>query len=109
MLPNPKHTVLLVGYQALGTRGRNLLEGAEEVRMHGEMVPVKAQIANVQEFSVHADANELLKWIGVGKERIKQVFVVHGETGAAEALAQRIESELHLKAITPKDAQQFPI
>jgi len=109
MLPNPKHTVVLVGYQAVGTRGRNLLEGAEEVRMHGEMVPVKAQIANVQEFSVHADADELLTWLGVGKERIKQIFVVHGETGAAEALAQGIESELHVTAITPKDAQRFPI
>ena len=109
MLPNPKHTVVLVGYQALGTRGRNLLEGAEEVRMHGEMVPVKAQIANVQEFSVHADADELLTWLGVGKERISQIFVVHGETGAADALALRIQSELKVEAITPKDAQRFPI
>ena len=109
MLPNPKHTVVLVGFQAMGTRGRNLLEGAEEVRMHGEMVPVKAQIANVQEFSVHADANELLAWLGVGKQRISQIFVVHGETGAAEALSQRIQSELGVHAITPTDAQQFPI
>jgi metallo-beta-lactamase family protein len=109
MLPNPKHTVILVGYQAMGTRGRNLLEGAEEVRMHGEMVPVRAQIANVQEFSVHADADELLSWIGVAKDRIRQAFVVHGETGAAEALSTRIESELQITAITPKDAEQFPI
>ena len=109
MLPNPKHTVILVGYQAMGTRGRNLLEGAEEVRMHGEMVPVRAQIANVQEFSVHADADELLSWIGVAKSRIGQAFVVHGETGAAEALSSRIESELQITAITPKDAEQFPI
>ncbi|MFM2024087.1 MAG: hypothetical protein RLZZ56_100 [Actinomycetota bacterium] len=109
MLPNPKHTVIMVGYQAMGTRGRNLLDGATEVRMHGEMVPVKAQIGNVQEFSVHADADELLTWIGVAKDRIKQVFVVHGETGAAEALGSRIESELHLPAVTPRDAEQFPI
>ena len=88
---------------------RNLLEGAEEVRMHGEMVPVRAQIANVQEFSVHADADELLSWIGVAKDRIRQAFVVHGETGAAEALSTRIESELQITAITPKDAEQFPI
>lgn len=109
MLPNPKHTVILVGYQAVGTRGRNLLDGAEEVRMHGEMVPVKAQIGNVQEFSVHADANELLTWIGVAKDRIKQAFVVHGETGAAESLGQRIESELGIRATTPQDAERFPI
>lgn len=109
MLPNAKHTVMLVGYQAVGTRGRNLLEGAEEVKMHGEMVPVRAQISQVQEFSVHADANELIRWIGVAKDRIGKVFVVHGETGAAETLGQRITTELQLKAITPKDAQQFEI
>jgi metallo-beta-lactamase family protein len=109
MLPNPKHTVILVGFQAMGTRGRNLLDGADEVRMHGEMVPVKAHIANVQEFSVHADANELMTWLGVGKARIKQIFVVHGETGAAEALGLRIQNELQVPAITPTDAQQFPI
>lgn len=109
MLPNPKHTVVLVGYQAIGTRGRNLIEGAEEVRMHGEMVPVKAKIAQVQEFSVHADANELLNWIGVAKDRIKKIFVVHGEAGAAEVLSDRIKGELHVESTAPKDAQHFTL
>ena len=109
MLPNPKHTVILVGYQAVGTRGRNLLEGADEVKMHGEMVPVEAQIASVQEFSVHADGNELMNWIGVAKDRIKKVFVVHGEEGAQDAMASRVEAELHVSAVAPTDAQRFPL
>lgn len=107
MLPNPKHTIVLVGYQAAGTRGRNLLEGAKEVKMHGELVPVKAQIASVQEFSVHVDGSELLNWLNPAKGRIKKVFVVHGETGAAEAVVARIESELQTNAVAPNDAQHF--
>ena len=109
MLPNPKHTVILVGYQAVGTRGRNLIEGATEVRMHGEMVPVKAHIASVQEFSVHVDGDELLAWLQTAKERIKQIFVVHGEEGASEAVVSRVEGELHVKAVAPKDAQHFQL
>ena len=109
MLTNPKDTVILVGYQAVGTRGRNLLEGAKEVKMHGEMVPVKAQIASVQEFSVHVDGNELLKWLGVAGSRIKKVFVIHGEEGAQDAVVVRIEAELHIKAVAPNDAQQFQL
>ena len=109
MLPNPKHTVVLVGYQAVGTRGRNLLEGAKEVKMHGEMVPVEAQIASIQEFSVHADGNELLQWIGVAKDRIKKIFVIHGEEGAQEAVVKRVEDELHVSAVAPTDAQHFAL
>ena len=109
MLPNPNDTVVLVGYQAVGTRGRNLLQGAEEVKMHGEFVPVKAHIASVQEFSVHADGDELVNWIGVAKDRIGQIFVVHGEEGAAEAMVVRFNQELHIKAVAPKDAQRFSI
>lgn len=109
MLPNPKHTVVLVGYQAVGTRGRNLLEGAKEVKMHGEMVPVEAQIASIQEFSVHADGNELMNWIGVAKDRIKKIFVIHGEEGAQEAVVKRVEAELHVAAVAPNDAQHFTL
>lgn len=109
MLPNPLHTVILVGYQAVGTRGRNLIEGAEEVKMHGEMVPVRAQIASVQEFSVHADGNELMNWIGVAKTRIKKIFVIHGEEGAQEAVVKRVEDELHISAVAPTDASQYTL
>jgi metallo-beta-lactamase family protein len=106
MLPNPKHTVILVGYQALGTRGRNLVDGAEEVKMHGEMVPVKASIEQIQSFSVHADANELIEWINTTADKPKRVFVVHGEAGAADTFADRVKSELGVDSLAPKLGQR---
>lgn len=107
MLPNPKHTVILVGYQSVGTRGRALVDGAEFVKMHGELVPVRAQIESVQSFSVHADSNELVEWISKASVSIKQVFVVHGEAGAAEVFSDRIKGQLGFKSVAPHDGQSF--
>ena len=101
MLPNPKHTVIMVGYQAIGTRGRALVDGAEQVKMHGELVDVKAQIESVQSFSVHADSDGLIAWMTSGSEAPSQVFVVHGEEGAADTFADRIKSQLGWKAHVP--------
>ena len=106
MLPNPKHTVLFVGYQAVGTRGRALVDGAEQVKMHGELVPVRARIEQIEEFSVHADANELIKWLGSASEAPGQVFVVHGEAGVAESFSDLIVSKLGWKSHAPKDGEQ---
>lgn len=107
MLPNPKHTVILVGYQALGTRGRNLVDGAIEVKTHGEFVPVKATIEQIQSFSVHADANELIDWLKSASEKPARVFVVHGEAGAAETFADRVKSELGIDSLAPKLGQRI--
>ena len=101
MLPNPKHTVILVGYQAVGTRGRNLVDGATEVKMHGEMVAVKAAIEQVQSFSVHADSNELIAWMKTASVKPKRVFVVHGEAGVAESFAERVHSEVGVPSKAP--------
>lgn len=101
MLPNPKHTVILVGYQAMGTRGRRLVEGATEVKMHGEMVPVKATIEQIQSFSVHADANELIAWMKTASVSPKRVFVVHGEAGVAESFAERVHAEINVPSKAP--------
>ncbi|MFM6981108.1 MAG: MBL fold metallo-hydrolase RNA specificity domain-containing protein, partial [Micrococcales bacterium] len=109
MLPNPKHTVILVGYQAIGTRGRALSDGAEFVKMHGELVPVRAQVEQVQSFSVHADSAELIEWIGKYRDEVKQVFVVHGEAGAAEIFSDRIHQQLGLKSTVPHDGQGFSL
>ena len=102
MLPNPLHTVILVGYQAVGTRGRALVDGAESVRMHGREVPVKARIEQIQSFSVHADGEELIAWLKTASEPPKNVFVVHGESGVAEAFAQHVRESTTWKAIAPK-------
>jgi metallo-beta-lactamase family protein len=105
MITNPIHTVVLVGYQALGTRGRSLADGAEFVKMHGELVEVKAEIEQIQSFSVHADGDELIAWMKTSSEAPGQVFVVHGEAGAAEVFSDRIKSQLAFKSMAPHDGQ----
>ena len=103
MLPNAKHTVLMVGYQAIGTRGRALVDGAEQVKMHGELVPVRARVERIEEFSVHADSTELIAWLGSSSEAPGQVFVVHGEAGVAESFSDLVRSKLGWKSRAPKD------
>ena len=106
MLPVAKNTVIMVGYQAVGTRGRSLVDGAEEVKMHGEMVPVRAKIANIQAFSVHADGDEMFEWVTKATEKPGTVFVVHGEAGAADALGDRFKAA-GWNAKVPTDASSF--
>ena len=109
MLPNPKHLVLLVGYQSVGTRGRALIDGAKEVKMHGEYVPVRARVEQLGEFSVHADSNELLAWLQTASIAPNQVFVVHGEAGVAESFSEQIHAKLGWKSIAPKDGESYPL
>ncbi len=105
MLPKAKHTVVFVGYQALGTRGQNLVEGATEVKMHGEMVQVMASIESIQAFSVHEDGDELIAWMSTVSEAPGQVLVVHGEAGVAESFSDRIKSQLGWKSHAPHDGE----
>ncbi len=105
MLPNQMHTVILVGFQAMGTRGRRLADGEEEVKMHGVFVPVKAQIEQIGSFSVHADADELVDWLKTISEAPGQVLVVHGEAGAADLFSNRIRSQLGWKSHAPEDGE----
>lgn len=108
LLPDAKNTVLLVGYQATGTRGRQLENGDQRVRIHGEDVPVRAQISKADAFSVHADGDELLDWLRIA-QRPAQVFVVHGELESAEIFAKRLQSELGWNAIVPEPEQTFEV
>lgn len=105
MLPESKHTIILVGYQAIGTRGRRLAEGETAVKMHGEMVPVRAEIEQIESFSVHADADELVAWMKTSVEPPEQVFVVHGEAGAAKEFSDRIKQQLGWKSHAPSDGE----
>lgn len=100
-LPDPRTTVLLVGYQAIGTRGRRLQEGAKFVRIFGEDVPVRAHVETVHGLSAHADADGLLRWLGTAARRPTRAFVVHGDSGPAEALAGRIRGELGWEVVVP--------
>ena len=89
-LPDPKNTILFVGYQAEGTRGRRLLAGEKEIRIYGEMVKVNAQVAAVSGFSAHGDWRELMRWMSGFRAPPKQTFLVHGEGPALEALRERV-------------------
>jgi metallo-beta-lactamase family protein len=100
-LPNARNTVLFSGYQAAGTRGRKLLEGEREIKIHGEMVQVNAQIAQVQSMSAHADADELMRWLGGFSRPPRLTCVVHGEPEAEEAFAERIRTDLHWTVVVP--------
>ncbi|NDI00167.1 MAG: MBL fold metallo-hydrolase, partial [Actinobacteria bacterium] len=102
------NTVILVGFQAVGTRGASLLEGATQIKMFGQFVPVAAKIEHIESFSVHADSNELITWLKQVKNP-KQVFVVHGDKQSAQTFATRLNTELGWNAITPKAAQSYEI
>ncbi|MEZ5237862.1 MAG: MBL fold metallo-hydrolase [Microthrixaceae bacterium] len=86
LLPNHNNTVLLVGFQAPGTRGRLLAEGAAEVKMLGRHVRVKAEVIDLGAFSVHADRSELIDWLGTAEHPPEMVYLVHGEPDSAESL-----------------------
>lgn len=100
-LPDPSCTVLFVGYQAAGTRGRLLVDGAAEVKMLGEVVPVRARIARISSFSAHADASGLLRWLGGFVRPPRTTWLVHGEPEASRALRIRIERELGWRVRVP--------
>lgn len=90
-LGDEKATILLVGYQAEGTRGRNLLEGASEIKIYGKYYPVKAKTVNIEGLSAHADQRELIKWLSKIKGKPKNIFIVHGEKEGAEGLKKKIK------------------
>lgn len=92
-LPKPENTLLITGYQAAGTLGRALLDGARLVRIHKGEVPVLAEVANLKGMSGHADASEVLRWLSAIGRPPRRVFLTHGEPDAAHALAARIARE----------------
>ncbi len=90
-LPDPQTTILLVGYQAMGTRGRSLQESAKTLRMHGQDIPIKAKVELLDGLSAHADQKEILKWLSGFKKAPKQTYIVHGEHDAAHELMRSIK------------------
>lgn len=104
-----RNTLLFSGFQAAGTRGRKLLDGAREVKIHGVWVPVNAEVADLPMLSAHADCDELMRWLAGFERPPRQVFVVHGETDASEALRERIQRELGWRASVPLQNEEFPL
>ena len=108
-LPDHNACVILAGYQAVGTTGRMLADGAREVKIHGRYVPVHAEIVKVDAFSVHADRDELIDWIASANPLPSQVFIVHGEPDASAALAEEIHRKLDIPAIAPEPEETVVI
>jgi metallo-beta-lactamase family protein len=93
-LPNPANSVIFVGYQAEGTKGRRLVEGEPEVKIHGEWIPVRAHVAQVSGLSAHADAGELVVWLSQRQRDPERVILVHGEYTVQKEFAGRLAEEL---------------
>ena len=106
---NPNNTILFVGYQAIGTLGRTLLEGAVEVKLFGETVYVGAEICQMPGISGHADVNGLMTWIKSFNQKPTKVFVTHGDDEVTEIFARRLEEELGLDAMAPFSGTVFDL
>jgi metallo-beta-lactamase family protein len=108
-LPDPRHTVLFVGYQAAGTRGRQLVEGVTEVRIHGRQIPVAAQVRKLDSMSAHADRGEILRWLGTLPRRPGRLCLVHGEPGPMDALRRLVADRLRWEAHTPAHGERVAV
>jgi metallo-beta-lactamase family protein len=100
--PDPRNTILFTGFQAGGTRGASLMSGAETIKIHGEYIPVRAEVRMLENLSAHADADEILGWLKGFAEPPRRTFITHGELDAADALRHRIEDELHWSCVIPE-------
>jgi metallo-beta-lactamase family protein len=108
-LPDTRNTVLFAGYQAAGTRGRLLVDGAKAVKIHGEIIPVHARIELVESMSAHADSAEILRWLGAFTRAPRRTFIVHGELPAMEALSQSIRSKLGWETYIPAHLERVEL
>ncbi len=108
-LPDSRNTVLFVGYQAEGTRGRRLVNGEKAVKIHGQMVPVNARIELIESMSAHADSKEILRWLGGFKGPPQTTFLVHGEPIAMESLNASIKAELAWNTKMPEHGETIQL
>ncbi|MEQ1935375.1 MAG: MBL fold metallo-hydrolase [Fimbriimonadaceae bacterium] len=108
-LGDPSTVVLFTGYQAQGTLGRRLIEGAPMVRIFGQEVSVQAQVEKLNALSAHADQGEMLRWLGGFKSQPKKTFIVHGEPPAQAALQAKIKADLGWDTLIPKWGESFEL
>jgi metallo-beta-lactamase family protein len=108
-LPSRKDTILFIGHQAEGTRGRKILDGNPTVKIHGEDVPIKAGVENISGFSAHADYNEILAWLMGFNRPPQKTFIVHGEPDASSSLAEKINTRLGWDVVIPQFQESFTL
>ncbi|MFP4513211.1 MAG: MBL fold metallo-hydrolase [Acidimicrobiales bacterium] len=106
LLPDNRNTVILAGFQAPGTRGRLLADGARHVKMLGHHVPVRAEVVEINAFSVHADQHELREWVAAADAPPDTVYLVHGEHAASDVLRADIEADLGFTTVVPSDGER---
>jgi metallo-beta-lactamase family protein len=104
-----RNLIALVGYQAEGTRGRALLEGARTIRMYGMDIPIHAEVTTLNGLSAHADRDELLRWVGTAPTPPRTVFLTHGEQGSAEALAEQVRKRFGARTEVPAIGEEFDL
>ncbi|MBX9823638.1 MAG: MBL fold metallo-hydrolase [Xanthobacteraceae bacterium] len=109
LAPDHRNTVLFAGYQPPGTRGEAMTSGADTIRIHGEDVPVRAEVANLDMLSGHADADEIVHWLRGFEASPKMTFITHGERDAADGLRQRIEKELRWRCSVPRHLDRIEL
>lgn len=108
-LPDPNNTLLIVGYQAAGSLGRQIEEGVKEITIHGEQVVVRAKILSIKSYSGHKDMDEILSFIEPSASHLKKVFLVHGEMKQSLFLAQRLKDYLGIDSIVPNIGDSFEL
>ena len=109
MLPDPRNTVLFVGFQAPGTRGQRILSGAETVKIHGQEVPCRAEVLELDNLSAHADWSELIEWLRPTAKAPRLTFITHGEPESAQAFQQHLRDELGWDSAIPAYKEQFEL
>ena len=108
-ISDSKNTILFVGFQAEGTRGRALVDGAKKIKIHGKTYQVNAKIKKIDSLSAHADYNEILEWLGYFESGPKKVFITHGEKESAESLKKKIEEKFGWSVMVPKYLESFEL
>ena len=105
----PETTVIIVGYQAEGTRGRKLLEGAKEIKIRGKYYDVNANIVEIESLSAHGDQKDLLNWLSALENKPKKVFIVHGENEPADELRIKINEKYGFDCVVPLMGQELEL
>lgn len=108
-LPDPKATILFMGYQAPGTLGRQVSEGVRKVIIDDQVVRVRARVENISGFSAHADSDALVRFVSHSKDTLKKVFTAMGEPKSSIFLAQRLRDELGVDAIVPERGKTYEL
>lgn len=104
-LPDPKSTILFIGFQARGSLGRHILDGAKTVNIQGDEVAVNCRVVSLSGYSAHADAPQLLEWVSRARLKMKKIFMVQGEEDQAVPFAQKVKDELAVDTHVPSPGE----